>query len=301
MRGADLPWQDPGRDHGTAMEGYYWRIVDPARARVVVALCAVCRAPGGRWALTGMAAAPEGMVRSTVTPTGAARSGAFGARAAGALAGTLEAVRCTPAADLALDVRLRAPRRGGRALGPAHLLPGLPQYWTPLVLGAEVEGGARIGGEEVDLAGAHAYVERNWGPGFPDRWWWGQADDFGGDDVCVAFAGGQLAGRAHASAIVVRVGARIARFPLAAGRDWRLRARWGSQTVSIEGDAAGAQPVLLPIPVPGQRRVEHGARQWLTGRLRVVLRRRGRLVYRGESPLAGLERGAGPGAAGACG
>ena len=32
------------------MEGYYWRLSDPASGRCVIALCGVCRAPGVRGA-----------------------------------------------------------------------------------------------------------------------------------------------------------------------------------------------------------------------------------------------------------
>ena len=45
--GADLPFGDPRRAHGVAMEGYYWRLSDPASGRCVIALCGVCRAPRG--------------------------------------------------------------------------------------------------------------------------------------------------------------------------------------------------------------------------------------------------------------
>ena len=36
--GADLPFGDPRRAHGVAMEGYYWRLSDPASGRCIVAL-----------------------------------------------------------------------------------------------------------------------------------------------------------------------------------------------------------------------------------------------------------------------
>ena len=41
------------------------------------------------------------------------------------------------------------------------------------------------------LDGAQVYAEKNWGKGgFPDAWWWGQAQGFDDPGVCVAFAGG---------------------------------------------------------------------------------------------------------------
>lgn len=292
MRGADWPWQDLGRDHGTAMEGYYWRITDTAYGRVVVALCGACRGPEGRWGIMALAVS-TGEVRSAILPSATAHRATFGIEAPPAVRGSLERVRMVHAEDAVLDVRLTNGRRyGGRVLGPAHLLPGLPQYWAPLVLGAEVEGHARFGDTDLDLGGARAYVERNWGPRFPRRWWWGQAGAFAGEDVCVAFAGGHLAGAVHATAIVVRVGDSVARFPFAIGRDWTWRARWGAYSVAIDGDSAGAEePAVLPVPVPAEERVVHRSRHWLDGRLRVVLRRGRRVVFRGESPLAGLEQG----------
>ena len=293
MRGADWPWQGPGRDHGAAMEGYYWRFADPARRRAVIALCGVCKArDGGRWAVVALAGEPGGLVRSVVVPAATARADAFGVRAGSALAGTLDELRVDLGAGAWLQARLTEPRGWhGRALGPAHLVPGLPQYWAPLVLGARVEGEARIGGTTFPLGGARAYVEKNWGPAFPGDWWWGQAFADGDDDVCVSFAGGEVLG-ARASAVVVRFGDEVVRAPLALVRDWTLRGRAGRHTVVVRGAADGADPVELPVPVPAERRVEDRSRQWLAGRLAVTVRRGRREVLRAESTLAGLERGA---------
>jgi tocopherol cyclase len=41
--GADPPFTDPALAHGTAMEGYYRRVVDAEAGSVIVALCGVCR------------------------------------------------------------------------------------------------------------------------------------------------------------------------------------------------------------------------------------------------------------------
>ena len=102
------------------------------------------------------------------------------------------------------------PRRAFGALGPAQVVPGLSQYWHPWLLRARVSGSARIGDGAIDLEGAVAYAEKNWGAGgMPPAWWWGQAHGFDHPDVCVAFAGGR-AGlgrlRATATALVVAVG-----------------------------------------------------------------------------------------------
>ena len=56
--GADPPFGDPARNHGAAMEGYYWRLVHPQAGWVIVWLCGVCQGPGGSWATVALAAPP---------------------------------------------------------------------------------------------------------------------------------------------------------------------------------------------------------------------------------------------------
>src|SRR5215207_1235071 len=58
--GADPPFGDPARDHGAAMEGYYWRLVHPEAGWVIVWLCGVCQGYGGSWATVALAAHPGG-------------------------------------------------------------------------------------------------------------------------------------------------------------------------------------------------------------------------------------------------
>ena len=53
--GADLPFGDPLRAHGVAMEGYFLRLTDRERGRVVIALIGVNRGPEGHWATLGLA------------------------------------------------------------------------------------------------------------------------------------------------------------------------------------------------------------------------------------------------------
>ncbi len=171
------------------------------------------------------------------------------------------------------------------------------------MLGGHAAGHAVLGDEVVALDGADVYAEKNWGRGFPPRWWWGQAQGFERPDVCVAFAGGDVAvGPAglRATALSVRLGRAVIRLgdpvlsPVRAdvtdGR-WLLRgrgARWG---VEVEGIPPTAAPHVLPVPLPDERRSVPGAVQHLAATMRVVVRRRGRVVFAGESALAGLERG----------
>ena len=62
--GADVPFGDPLPSHGTEMEGWFWRLTDPAQGRVVVALCSENRHPEGNWSTAAIALHPGGIVRS---------------------------------------------------------------------------------------------------------------------------------------------------------------------------------------------------------------------------------------------
>ena len=307
--GADPPFGDPGRYHGVAMEGYYWRMVDAERQRVLVVLCGVCEGPTGRWALVAFATHPDGVVRYAIAEPVRGERRRFGVAAAQLLDGSLEHLRLRLDADHWIDAALRPvlawPHRAFGALGPAHMLPGLAQYWHPVLLDAEVTGEACVGGRCLRLDGARAYAEKNWGPGFAGRWWWGQAAAFPEAELGVAFAGGHLPllGASPApSAVVVRLGSRVLSFrpPLArarvaagAGR-WQLRMGSPRYDLELEGDAAGAAPHILPVPELGRPRVEMRSQQILAGHIALRLRRGRRTVIDASSPLAGLELGESP-------
>jgi hypothetical protein len=305
--GADPPFGDPRGYHGVGMEGHFWRFTQPETGAVVVAILAISRDADGRpWAMASLAAHPGATVRSATLPDayGAARGLAVGAGSA--FAADERSLRI----DLGADARLEAtfadaaawPRRAFGALGPAHAVPGLSQYWHPWLLRARVSGGARVGAQEIDLDGAVVYAEKNWGPGgMPPAWWWGQAHGFDRPDACVAFAGGR-AGigrvRATATALVVALGDEVHTVvrplrPLRVAvdeRGWRL----AGGGIEVDAHADGAQPHLLPVPVPHERRrLDDWAPQHLAGTLHLRVRRRGRTLYEGTSHLAGLERGRG--------
>jgi len=302
--GADLPFGDPRRAHGVPFEGYYWRFTDVMAGRVVIVLCGVTRDAAGQWAVVALAAHPEGLVRSQLVPDARADPEGLGVEAGAVLRGTGEGLQVDLGPDARLDAVLREPRpwprRAFGGIGPAQLAPGLPQYWHPHLLGARIAGELRLGGAAVDLGGATAYAEKNWGPAFTEHWWWGQAQGFRAADACVAFAGGRIALgslRAAPTALVLRVEDRMLRLAPPAARmtaavgtsGWRVRARSARHAVDLEAEAVGA-PAVLPVPVPGERRVEDRSHQHLAGRLRVSVRRGRRLRFEGESALAGLER-----------
>lgn len=309
--GADLPFGDPARGHGVAMEGYYWRLVDPASGRVIVALCGVHRGKAGvPWANVALAAHPGLFVAGADVTTGAAHLARLGVTAGD---GAFDAgphhlrVDLGPAAtlDVELDQLVPWSRRSLGGLGVAQVVPGLSQHWHPHLLGGRARGTARLDGESIDVDGFRVYAEKNWGRGgFPERWWWGQAQAFAEDEVCVAFAGGEVTLGplldTTATAVVVRVGDTLVRLgdpvlsptraDLEDGR-WRLKARGPRYSVEIEAHADPASAHILPVPLPARGFSIPGALQHFSGTLHVVLRRRGRVVFAGESPLAGLEYG----------
>jgi hypothetical protein len=301
--GADPPWGDPRRYHGVAMEGYFWRFTQAATGRVAIVISAISRArDGAPWAFVGIATYPGRFFRWAALHDVRADTGRYAVSAGTAFSAGPEHVLAELAPDCRLEASLSAPagwpRRALGALGGAQLVPGLSQYWHPHLFAADVRGSVAAGGESWALDGGRVYAEKNWGRGFPDVWWWGQAHDFG-DDVSVAFAGGPVRvgpARFDASAAVVRLGGSVVRCrPPAAmtlgDGSWRLRARAGARLVEIEGAADPATAHSLTVPLPDERRVADRSHHHLAGSLRVRVSRRSRLVYAGESSLAGLERG----------
>jgi tocopherol cyclase len=315
--GADPPFGDPRGYHGVGMEGYFWRITHAASGTVVVVLLAVSRdAAGGTWGMLALAAHPGGFVRAATVAQAAADPDALRVRAGDERAPALEAddarlrVDLGPDAcvDAAFEDRVPWPQRwafGG--IGAAQAIPRLSQYWHPHLLGARVRGSARAGDATLDLDGASAYAEKNWGAaGHPPAWWWGQAHGFARADACVAFAGGLAAlgpVRLRATSVVVALGGEVLRLvsppaPLRVAvdeRGWRLQGRTARHHVEIHGHPNGTAPHLLPVPVPAERRRRDGlSAMHLAGALHLRVRRGGRTLFDGTSALAGLERGLGP-------
>ena len=140
--GADPPFGDPRRAHGTRFEGYYWRITDVAAGRVAIALCGVCRDAAGPWAIVAFASG--GVVRSRIEPLAEVSFGGLGVRAGASLRGDAEGLRVDLGANARLDVRFEErvewPVRVFGGVGPVQVVPGLPQYWHPHLLGGRARG-----------------------------------------------------------------------------------------------------------------------------------------------------------------
>ena len=202
--------------------------------------------------------------------------------------------------EASLTPRLTWPRRGFGALGPAHAVPGLPQYWHPVLLDADVEGEAVLGDRRLTLDGARAYAEKNWGPGFAGRWWWGQANAFDDPDLGVAFAGGRtllLGTNTAPTALVFRQGTACWASPAARqsqNSGGRARLARACALRPVPGRARGRRRGQRAPSAAGARRPHGGwkcARQLLAGRIRLQVRRGRRTIIDAVSPLAGLELG----------
>jgi tocopherol cyclase len=310
--GADLPWGDQLRAHpGVRMEGYYWRFTAPrGDGRVLIALCGVNRADDGSWSTVALGAHPSGFLRAVEHPEGVADAVALGARAGGAFDASAERLQVDLGDDAVVDAAIVDPdpwerrRFGGSSYFQS--VPALNQYWHPWLLGGRARGVARVGGEAWRIDGWQVYGEKNWGRGgFPNAWWWGQAQGFAERRACVAFAGGEINSgplRTEVTAVVVRLpDDRLLRLgnpvtsPVEADvsdERWSLRGRSARWRVEIEGWAPRGASHVLPVPLPRERRNVAGALEHLGGTMRVAVRsRRGSEVWRGESPVAALEHG----------
>jgi hypothetical protein len=195
-------------------------------------------------------------------------------------------VNLGPGLDVRFEQRREWPRRFS-PLGPAQMVPFLGQYWAPWLLGARARG--TLGTRAID---AHGYAEKNWGAVFAAHWWWGQAE-------FVAFAGGRVHGVAPTAVAVwtddevVTLAPPFARtVARAGGGEWSVRASNWRWSVEITGEAR--DPLLLPVPIPRERRLEVRSRHHLLGTVSVTVKRGRRVWFRGESDVAALEDGATP-------
>lgn len=286
------------------MEGWFWRITDVRGGVVVVALCGINRHAGGDWATVAVAVHPGQVVRSGAFDGARASATVYDVVVPGVLDAGPRRLR-VELDELVLDVAFEElvgwPHRL-RAGGLFSALPYLGQYWQPHVLGGRVQGTVTVAGTTRSLDGAELYAEKNWGSGFPARWWWGQAQGFDRADVCVAFGGGRLtAGRIghDVTGCVLRIGADVVRFapPLSrvsasvrSGR-WHVSARRRGWRVELDGDGDGAAPFVLPVPVPAERRNVDQDLEHLAARLRLRVWRHGTLILDEVSALAALEVG----------
>lgn len=307
--GADVPYGDPLPSHGTEMEGWFWRLSDPRDGRVVVALCSQNRHPAGDWSTAAIALHPGGVVASAAVDGVRASQTEFSVRADSggnvidASRDHLEMVLGGTAVDLTFRDAYQWPKAFGGG-GVFSSVPFLNQYWHPYRLGGKASGTVTHGDERWAFTDATLYCERNWGAGFPLRWWWGQAHDFGDADVCLAFSGGLLElgpVKRDVTGVVVRLGDRVLRItpPALVSSEcdvqrWHIDARTVRYRVEIDGEGTPGGPHVLPVPLPGERRNIDTDYEYLAGTLHCRIREWGRTIFEGTSTMAALEVGSRP-------
>ena len=308
--GADVPFGDPVPSHGCEMEGWFWRLTDSASGRVVVALCSVNQNREGNWTTVAVALHPGGIVHSAALEGAQTELSRFtvhaGTDPTGHVSAGIDRLRID-LDDIHVDLRFDDPFMWPKAFGGGGLFSSIPflnQYWHPYRLGGKASGTVEFSGGTWTFDHAQLYAERNWGAGFPERWWWGQAHDFGGADVSVAFSGGLLELgpiRRDITGVVVRLGDRVIRMTPPAlvqsqisDGHWTVRARTPRYQIDLDGDGAGLDPHVLPVPLPAERRNVDTDFEHLAGRLHCTVRKLGRVVFDGTCELAGLEIGSRP-------
>jgi len=269
----------------------------------------VNRQPTGDWSTAAVGVHPGLIVRSGALGNARALQSPFSVSAgddSGNFTVSTDRVRFE-LGDLRLNMEITDRFAWPKAFGGGGVFSAIPflnQYWHPYCLGGKASGTVEYGDESWTFDGAKVYAERNWGKGFPLRWWWGQAHDFGGDDVCVAFSGGLLSLGPIArdvNGIVVRVGKKVIRMtpPVlvrseVGDNQWLIRGKSARYEIEIEGDGRHLPPHVLPVPLPAQRRNIDTDFEHLGGRLRLTVRESGRLLFNGTSELAALEVGSRP-------
>jgi len=315
--GADPLFDNPERaHHGVAMEGYFWRITDPDTGRVVIALCGANMGPRGPWATLGLAAWPQAFLRTEAVDgawTDATQLGVRGGYADSRDAGYFKANRHQLNVELGADTRLNIaihnhkpwPHQAFGGSSVFQMVPGLNQYWHPWLLGGKASGTAVLGDTTWELQNADVYAEKNWGrEGFPEAWWWGQAQGFQEPGACVAFAGGVVTSgrmKVEVTALVVRLpDGRVIRLGnpvISPARSrigderWQFLGHGFGWRIEIDASAPLDQAYVLPVPLPSEHRNVAGDLEHLAGDLAVRVSRFGRHVWTGRTTLAALEHG----------
>ncbi len=307
--GADLPFGNPLLAHpGVTMEGYYWRITDPDNGRSVIAGIGVNQGPRGSWA-TLFLGASNGFVVHRAVPGAEAGRDRIVAYSGDLFYGDDQRVTVDLGEDAKLDIRFSHlapwPRKPFGGSSFYHSVPGLNQYWHPWILGGSVTGTAVVGDDTWEFDNAQIYAEKNWGKeGFPDSWWWGQAQGFADREACLAFAGGDIDAGPYkdtVTALVVRLpNGEVIRLgnpgtspvhTITELGSWRMSGKNYRWQIDVEAFADPEDALVLPVPLPSEHRNVPGDLEVLNGHLRVVVHDRGKLVWNGESRTAALEVG----------
>jgi tocopherol cyclase len=161
-----------------------------------------------------------------------------------------------------------------------------------------LEGGFSHDGRRVDLDGGRGYIEKDWGSSMPSAWIWTQSNNFAepGDSFMLSIAEVPWLGSSFVGFLLVAsLGGQILRMATYTGA--RLQSLEGDNSAVhiriVQGETSldiGIQRAKggeLRAPVKGRlsRRISESVDASLS--LRFV--RKGRLLFEGQAPKAGLE------------
>jgi len=187
-------------------------------------------------------------------------------------------------------------------MGPYAFVPFMECKHGLVSLHHSVEGGFETAGRQVSMGSGRAagrgYIEKDWGSSMPSSWIWMQSNNFEaeGDSFMLSVADIPWLGSAFTGFLCVgSLGGRIVREASYTGArlvDFRLED--GALGLAIERGrhrlevgAARSRGGLLRAPVKGllTRRISES----VDARIALRWSERGRLLFEGEAPAAGLE------------
>ncbi|CAO2825954.1 unnamed protein product [Amaranthus hypochondriacus] len=191
--------------------------------------------------------------------------------------------------------------------------PVFEPHWQVCMAGGLSTGWIEWEGERFEFENAPSYSEKNWGAGFPKKWFWIQCNVFEGvsGEVSVTSAGGLRAlpgGRIENAALVgVHYEGVFYEFvpwngdvewEISPWGYWKVSADNGSYKVELEGRTED-KGVMLKAPTPDTGLIDI-CRDTCSGQLKLHLWERtsdgskGKVILEATSNMAALEVGGGP-------
>ena len=198
----------------------------------------------------------------------------------------------------------------GRQQATAGLLAALPVFephWQILMSHGLSSGWIKWGDELHEFKDAPSYSEKNWGEGFPKRWFWLQCNTFGDEECTSLTAGGgrrtlpflfgqdedvALIGIHHAGRFIEIVpwNGEVS-WKVSPWGSWAVKGRSGRIRVKLEATTRSSGTVLRAPTVEGLIPV---CKDTFEGSLRMRVWEDGELIIDRKSETAALEVGGGP-------
>lgn len=199
---------------------------------------------------------------------------------------------------------------GGRQVASAGLLAALPVFephWQILMSYGLSTGWIMWGKDLYEFENAPSYSEKNWGEGFPKRWFWIQCNTFG-DEACTALTAGggrrtlpfllgqdedvALIGIHHAGRFIEIVPWNgDVSWEVSTWGSWVIKGRSGAFYVELEAKTSSPGTVLRAPTVEGLIPV---CKDTFEGALTMRVWENGKLILDLKSNSAALEVGGGP-------